>query len=66
MVPDSNGLSIESGNALKNGADLGPNFNGAINLSGKGGVSVRQGLWDIGAYESVSELTPPRNFRIVQ
>ena len=71
MGPNSNGLSIESGNALKNGADLGPNFNGAINLSGKSGGLIRpNNLWDIGAYQLVTEEPtapkPPSGLRIVQ
>jgi hypothetical protein len=64
MVPDADGLSIETGNAINNGADLGAVFNGAINLSGKSGGLTRPqiGGWDIGAYEYITtgaDATPP-------
>lgn len=53
MVPNADGLSIETGNAVNNGAPLGSPYNGAINLSGKsGGLTRPQGsAYDIGAYE---------------
>jgi hypothetical protein len=52
MMPNTDGLSIVSGNAIDKGADLGVSYNGAINLSGRSGHLVRvSGLWDIGAYE---------------
>lgn len=41
MVPNADGLSIISGNAIDHGADLGTSYNGAINLSGRSGGIVR-------------------------
>jgi hypothetical protein len=53
MEPDNDGLSIESGDALGNGADLGDTYRGAINLSGKSGGLSRDSAaaWDMGAYQ---------------
>jgi hypothetical protein len=71
MVPDSDGLLIESGDAIDNGADLDSSLNGAINLSGRSGGWARpQGTrWDIGAYEAVTifppDTTPPANISTV-
>jgi len=57
MEPDSDGLSIESGSAIDNGADLGDLYRSAINFAGKSGEFTRpQGAaWDIGAYEYNSD-----------
>jgi hypothetical protein len=71
MIPNTDGLTVVSGDALKNGADLGTSYNGAINLSGKSGSLVRLvGTWDIGAYQLVTEEPtapkPPSGLRIVQ
>jgi hypothetical protein len=56
MEPDRDGLMIEYGDAMGNGADLGVSFNGAVNLSGKSGSIVRPAgkNWDIGVYESLT------------
>ncbi|MFC1558321.1 right-handed parallel beta-helix repeat-containing protein [candidate division KSB1 bacterium] len=56
IEPNSDGLSIKSGDAIDNGADLGGSYNGAINLTGKSGRLARpQGsAWDIGAYEYIN------------
>ena len=53
MEPNTDGLSVEQGIAVDNGADLGDLYYGAINFAGKsGGLTRPQGSgWDIGAYE---------------
>jgi hypothetical protein len=77
LQPESDGLSIVSGKALNNGANLGGDpFNGAINLSGISGNANRFDFgepgWDIGAYEygeisdpGNSDLAAPKNLRII-
>lgn len=70
MVPNNDGLSISSGDAIDNGTSLASTYNGAINLSGTNSGSGRpQGSsWDIGAYEfrvQISRPSPPANFRII-
>lgn len=56
LVPNNDGFLIMTGEAVNNGADLGAEVNGAINLSGVNGNLKRpQGSgWDIGAYEFTS------------
>jgi hypothetical protein len=65
MVPNTDGLSISSGDAIGHGANLGTSYNGAIN-----GITRPQGGgWDIGAYQYTGGSTPPsvpKNLRIVQ
>ncbi len=71
MEPDTDGFSIVSGSAIDGGINLGPTYQGAINLSGKSGGLTRmsQGSgWDVGAYEAVKVINveAPVNLRVVQ
>ena len=61
MVPNADGLSVASGNAIDHGTALASTYNGAINLSGtNGGLTRPQGSgWDIGAYELASGTCTP-------
>lgn len=53
MVPNNDGLSIESGNAIDNGYNLSSTYDGSINQDGLSSPVARPcgSGWDIGAYE---------------
>ncbi|OGS27734.1 MAG: hypothetical protein A2297_00305 [Elusimicrobia bacterium RIFOXYB2_FULL_48_7] len=70
LIPNADGLSVETGTAINNGANIGSSYNGAINLSGKSGALTRPqgGGWDIGAYEYTMigvDTSPPTNIATV-
>jgi hypothetical protein len=68
MVPNTHYFSIESGNALDNGATLETPYNGCINGAGLANSFLRiSGKYDIGAYENEPNSVPtaPRNLRLV-